>query len=307
MSTDPAQAALDRFAIQDLLARGAQAQDDHDWDLLAGCYEPTPPTSTRPASSRASTRSSDRSRRALSSLDASQHLVGSILVTLDGDEAEASSYFQAQHVRNDAEGGPRLIIAGTYRDRLTRRSGAWRIAERRRDLHVARREPRGDPASGKHTGMKADELAALDLYDDAVTQCPYPYLAELRRDAPVVWNESVGAFVVTRHETIRQIARNPALFSSQFGRPQVPVPPEHQARIDAIIAEGYPRIATLLTADPPAHTQVPAPGDEGVLSVEHHGAGADDPPDRPPHSSTRGPAGSASNSSDPSPCRCRSR
>jgi cytochrome P450 len=120
---------------------------------------------------------------------------------------------------------------------------------------VARRERGGDAAARDDASVNADELASLDLYDDAVTQCPYPYLAELRQKAPVVWNETVGAFVVTRHETIRRIVRNPALFSSQFGRPQVPVPPEHQARIDAIIAEGYPRIATLLTADPPAHTR----------------------------------------------------
>jgi hypothetical protein len=148
MSADPAQAALDRFAIQDLIARGAQAQDDHDWDLLASCYEPDATYIHPTGQLDGADAIVDRSRRALSSLDASQHLVGSILVTLDGEEAEAISYFQAQHVRNDAEGGPMLIIAGTYRDRLRRCDDEWRIVERRqtytwRDGNAAVTRPPG--------------------------------------------------------------------------------------------------------------------------------------------------------------------
>ena len=71
-----------------------------------------------------------RARAALGPLDASQHLLGSVLVSVDGDTAEATSYFHAQHVRAEAPGGDLYVIAGTYRDRLRRSAAGWEIVER---------------------------------------------------------------------------------------------------------------------------------------------------------------------------------
>ena len=73
-----------------------------------------------------------RTRTALTPLDASQHLIGTILVDVDpgGERATASSYFQAQHVRHGTEGGELLAIAGTYRDELARIAGRWQITHR---------------------------------------------------------------------------------------------------------------------------------------------------------------------------------
>ena len=71
-----------------------------------------------------------RARAALEPLDASQHLLGSILVTVDGDTAQATSYFHAQHVRAGAPGGDLYVIAGTYRDRLAASADGWEIVER---------------------------------------------------------------------------------------------------------------------------------------------------------------------------------
>jgi SnoaL-like domain len=39
-------------------------------------------------------------------------------------------HFQAQPVRHGAPGGDLYLIAGTYRDRLVRGDGRWRIAHR---------------------------------------------------------------------------------------------------------------------------------------------------------------------------------
>ncbi|MEZ5227923.1 MAG: nuclear transport factor 2 family protein, partial [Acidimicrobiales bacterium] len=61
---------------------------------------------------------------------ASQHLLGTILVAVDGETATSSTYFQAQHVKVGTPGGDHLIIAGTYRDRWSYENGRWQIAER---------------------------------------------------------------------------------------------------------------------------------------------------------------------------------
>lgn len=68
---------------------------------------------------------------ALGSFTASQHLIGNVLVTLNGDEAESVCYLQAQHVRAGTEGGDNFIIAGRYLDKLVRTADGWRINHRR--------------------------------------------------------------------------------------------------------------------------------------------------------------------------------
>ncbi len=99
------------------------------------------------------------------------------------------------------------------------------------------------------------DVNRFDPFGAEATACPYPQLTTLRHEQPVAWSAAANAFVVTRHEHVMEVVRDPARFSSAFGRASRPTPPEWQARIDAVIADGYPRVATLLTADPPAHTR----------------------------------------------------
>lgn len=120
----------DRAAIEDVLVRCAIAQDAHDWDGLADCFEPTAVYLHPNGRIEGVEEIVARSRAALGALDASQHLVGSIRIAIDGDSAQATSYFHAQHVRAAAPGGDLFVISGTYGDRLTRRDGTWRISER---------------------------------------------------------------------------------------------------------------------------------------------------------------------------------
>ena len=101
------QALLDRAEIIDVCVRYATALDSRQWDLLATC------------------------RAALEPLDASQHLLGNHVVTVDGDEARSQCYLQAQHVRSGTPGGDNYIIAGTYTDELRRGTDGWKIARRR--------------------------------------------------------------------------------------------------------------------------------------------------------------------------------
>jgi len=130
MSDAEARRLSDRADVHDLLVRLAQAQDDHDWVALANCFRPDA-VYVHPGGELIGVEAIvDRTRTALTPLDASQHLLGSILVTVTEQGVTAVTYFQAQHVRHGVAGGDLYAIAGTYRDRFVRDADGWRIAHR---------------------------------------------------------------------------------------------------------------------------------------------------------------------------------
>jgi cytochrome P450 len=56
---------------------------------------------------------------------------------------------------------------------------------------------------------------SYDPLDPAVQADPYPFYAELRRDAPVQFVESLDAFVVSRHADVRKVLDDHETFSNQ--------------------------------------------------------------------------------------------
>lgn len=130
MSTpDPVE---ERQAVVDVCIRYALALDTRDWTMLRSCFS---------EDAVADYEGRDRAngyeqieatcRRALEPLRVSQHLLGNHLVTVHGEIAESSCYFQAQHVRDGIPGDPTLTVAGRYDDRLVRTPDGWKIAHRR--------------------------------------------------------------------------------------------------------------------------------------------------------------------------------
>lgn len=59
-----------------------------------------------------------------------QHLIGNILIQLQGEQAEVESYELARHLTPLGEEKKDLIIASRYVDKFSRRGGAWRIDRR---------------------------------------------------------------------------------------------------------------------------------------------------------------------------------
>lgn len=88
-------------------------------------------------------------QRALSYFDATMHFIGNQLVEVDGDVAHAESYCVAYHRRRarpgvdgeQGEEGHDLVTALRYVDRLERRGGVWRIADRKCVFDWTRRDP----------------------------------------------------------------------------------------------------------------------------------------------------------------------
>lgn len=121
---------VDKHEIADLCARYAFALDQRDWPALRACFTDAPVFVHPGGRIEGVAGIVERARGALEPLDASQHLLGNVLVELDGRDARSICYFQAQHVRAGTPGGERYIIAGSYADRLVRTPQGWRIVER---------------------------------------------------------------------------------------------------------------------------------------------------------------------------------
>jgi len=121
----------DENAVRNVIAMTAITQDARDWAGHAACFMPDAHY-THPKGEIVGTDDIvARSKAALTPLDSTQHLVGSVHVVVEGDTAESTAYFVAQHVREAAEGGRLFVIAGTYRDSFVRDGATWRIAHRR--------------------------------------------------------------------------------------------------------------------------------------------------------------------------------
>jgi cytochrome P450 len=99
------------------------------------------------------------------------------------------------------------------------------------------------------------DLATFNPFDAETLQCPYPHYAAMREQAPVLFLEQFGLYLVTRHDLVLSILRDPTTFSSKFGRPTMPMNDEDNAKIAEVYADGYPRVSTMLTTDPPEQTR----------------------------------------------------
>lgn len=82
---------------------------------------------------------------ALQEHSANQHMIGNVLVELDGDEAFGEVYFRAYHKIATESGFEDVIIAGRYLDRYERRQGVWKFAYRSELVDWSRSEPTNDP------------------------------------------------------------------------------------------------------------------------------------------------------------------
>jgi len=127
---DRLQTLVDRQEIADLCARYMTALDTKDYDGLRKCFVADAVFIHPGGRLEGFDAILARTSAALTPLDATQHLLGNLVVTVDGDRARSTCYFHAQHVRAGTPGGDTYIIAGQYADTLRRTDDGWRITER---------------------------------------------------------------------------------------------------------------------------------------------------------------------------------
>lgn len=122
------QQLLDEREITAVVHRYAAALDQKDWPLLASCFVPDA-TADYETIGRLEGYAAieDLCRNALSNMARTQHLIGNVEVSVNGDSATSSCYLHAQHIRPEFPGGDSNIIAGRYQDTLVRTDQGWRI------------------------------------------------------------------------------------------------------------------------------------------------------------------------------------
>jgi hypothetical protein len=75
---------------------------------------------------------------------ANHHMLGNILIEVEGDEAFGEVYFNAYHKVPSESGCEDVIIAGRYLDRYVKRDGVWKIAYRSERNDWSRSQPTND-------------------------------------------------------------------------------------------------------------------------------------------------------------------
>ncbi|MET0738757.1 MAG: cytochrome P450 [Acidimicrobiales bacterium] len=96
---------------------------------------------------------------------------------------------------------------------------------------------------------------SFDPTDPQTRQCPHPHYERMRAEDPVHWVESSQEYLVTRHDLVLEVLRDPATFSSRRTRALMPLTKEELARVKAAQDEGHPRLPMLIAADAPDHTR----------------------------------------------------
>src|SRR6478609_6273936 len=90
--------------------------------------------------------------------------------------------------------------------------------------------------------LETIDLADHDLFVDSV---PYEAFATLRREDPIHWNpeaEGTGFWAVTRYDDIREVHRQPEIFSSEIGGTSLEdLEPEHVESRKSMIDMDPPR------------------------------------------------------------------
>lgn len=122
----------DRLEIQDLLARYCDAVDRQDWDLFDRIFTPDAHVDYSvmggPRGDLATTKLFLRDT--MPKFASFQHLVGSSVVDLDGDHAEARTICHNPMILHDGD-DPVMFVCGIwYRDTLVRTAAGWRIHTR---------------------------------------------------------------------------------------------------------------------------------------------------------------------------------
>jgi SnoaL-like domain/EthD domain len=131
-------------AIREGLARFARVLDGKEWNALGDVFAADLTFNYGFAEEAGLAALTATIRRFLDVCGPSQHLIGSIAVTVDpgGLAATSRAYVQARHQRPDDPDGPVYDSNGEYVDRWACTASGWRIT--RRDAHWAALT--GDPA-----------------------------------------------------------------------------------------------------------------------------------------------------------------
>lgn len=122
--------AADRMEIIDVLGRYCWALDTKDFEQLREVFVPDATARLGGSDQAGIDEIIERVSTALSRFEASQHLIGTYQITVDGDSATSRAHLQAQHIWPPGHEHRHLMVGGKYEDELVRTAEGWRITHR---------------------------------------------------------------------------------------------------------------------------------------------------------------------------------
>jgi hypothetical protein len=128
---DITQDTIDRVAIMDLLARYNRGVDRCDLDTLNGVWAEGATTDYGANGGDAREWSANTVASLRANFLRTQHMLGQMVIDLDGDRATAETYCRAYHEFEGPDGREEMTVGGRYLDDLVRTPTGWRIAKRR--------------------------------------------------------------------------------------------------------------------------------------------------------------------------------
>jgi 4-methoxybenzoate monooxygenase (O-demethylating) len=87
-------------------------------------------------------------------------------------------------------------------------------------------------------------VSDADPFSDEFLADPFPHLAQLRDEGPVVYLDRYGVFAVARHEQVQAVLKEPLAFSSAAGT----------GITNFAVEKAWRKPSILLEVDPPVHT-----------------------------------------------------
>jgi hypothetical protein len=107
------------------------AIDTREWEALRDVFDAEVDADLGAGATRGVDAVIDRVSSVLGGLDASQHMVSTHQISIDGDVATGRCAVLAQHVRRGTEGGSTFLFGGWYDDEYRVGAKGWRITRRR--------------------------------------------------------------------------------------------------------------------------------------------------------------------------------
>lgn len=144
------QTLLDERAIQHQLFAVARAMDDRDWGLLDQVMveDATADLGLGPITGRANIVAFIRTF--LDDCGPTQHMLGNIVIEIDGDNAKSFAYVDDRHAGAGDKKGMSFASVGDYSDTWRRVDGKWWLIHRlkRNHAHIGKIEVLGPGPTG---------------------------------------------------------------------------------------------------------------------------------------------------------------
>ena len=170
MAQEPWRELADKQACTELVYRLARAIDRCDETLLRSLFHPDA-TDDHGVFHGTAADFATWVMPVLHGMKRTQHLIGNVLIEVDGDAARGESYFNAHHAIAQPDGSDaHMIAAGRYLDRFERRAGDWKFAHRQAVYDWNATTPSTDSwKRGEQPGWSFGERSPTDLSYDHFT------------------------------------------------------------------------------------------------------------------------------------------